>query len=111
MRVHGLGRVLERVVGEVLPILDYGLVLEQLWGGRAGAVRPHGLSHKRAREGAYLVDVLALAEQLLPLPAGEHAELGADEADLARPPPRQGRCTAERDEFFELLLWIAKIRA
>jgi hypothetical protein len=30
VRVHGLGRVLERVRGKVLPVLDYARVLEEL---------------------------------------------------------------------------------
>ena len=38
----------------------------------------------------HLIDVLPLPDELLPLPAREHAELRADEADLACAAPRDG---------------------
>ena len=36
MRVHGLCRVLERVVRKVLPVFDHRLVLEQLLHAHVG---------------------------------------------------------------------------
>ena len=55
------------------------------------------------RETTHLVDVLPPPDELLLLPAREHAELRPDEADLARPPPRHCRCSTERDQLIEFL--------
>lgn len=97
MRVDGLRRVLERVVREVLPVLDDGLVLEEL----RPTYRKQG--EKGGEGGTDLVDVFPTPDELFFLPARQDAELGADEADLARPAPRDRRRPAERDELAELL--------
>lgn len=43
-----------------------------------------------------------LADELFPLPTRKQAELGTDQADLARPAPNYGRRARERDELVEL---------
>ncbi len=51
----------------------------------------------------YLVDILLPANELLPLPTRQHAELRTDEANLACPSPGQGWGSTEGDEFLEFL--------
>lgn len=93
MRVDALRCVLKGVIGEVLPVLHHGLIFKQLSARILGqSTRPAAHDNE-----THLVDVLPPPDQLLLLPPREHAELGADEADLARPPPRHCRCSAERD--------------
>lgn len=97
-------RRLERVLGERLVVLDDRRRVEQL------RERPrHQISNSshrcaessRARAGTHLKDVL-LADELLALPPSQEAELGPDEADLARAAPHDRRRARERDELVEL---------
>lgn len=112
MRIHRLGRVFKRVRGKVFPVLDHGLVFEQLqrrggrWSERVASVRARAVNRKRrSRKGAgrYLVNVLSSPDELFHRPFGQHAKFGRDETDLARTAPYDGWRAAVRDEFFEFL--------
>ena len=69
---------------------------------RQHPVQPNPIQEGSQGRRAYLVDILALPDELLALPPGEHAKLGADETDLARATPRDGRRARERDELVKL---------
>ena len=60
---------------------------------------------RRSRKGVgrYLVNVLALPDELFHWPFGQHAEFGCDETDFARTSPYDGRRAAVRNELFEFL--------
>jgi len=77
VRIDGLGRVFERVQRKIFPVLDHGLVLEQL------------------------VDVFA--EQLSARPFCQFTKLWCDETYLARSSPDDCRGPAERDQLVEFL--------
>jgi hypothetical protein len=73
------------------------LVLKQL------TVRLLTIETKEYVRRTHLVDVFFPPDELVQRPLGEHAELGCDEADLARAPPHDRRRPAEGDELVELL--------